>query len=167
MTWYWWQFPLFSLIPSKKNSFWTKNKFIICRVVSTERRGKYKKYFSFTWSTVLAVHDRKTLVRALQSSGKLLAVESYPYPKSSILHQILPFPSQCADNDFRWKSLCHDNQKPSRICAKACWNVSIVCFFPFGQLYDIFSNFCTWQLHLLKVIKNVQKKDRLVISSIV
>jgi len=71
---------LFSLIPSppQKKAFEQKSKFIICRVVSTEKRGKYKKYFSFTRSTVVAAHDRKKLVRAPQSSGKLLAVESYP-----------------------------------------------------------------------------------------
>jgi hypothetical protein len=67
--------------PFPKIAFEQKLKFIIFCVVSTERHGKYKKYISFPWSSVVSAHNRKKLVQALQSSGNLLAVESYPYPK--------------------------------------------------------------------------------------
>jgi hypothetical protein len=58
------------------------------------------KYINFPWPLVVAAHDCKRLAQALLSSGR----KTNLYPGFYYVQQILPFPSNCAEDDFQSKS---------------------------------------------------------------
>lgn len=77
MIWDWWQSLLFSLIPSQRTIFNKKKKkptLKINNAASTGSHGKYTKYVSFPWPSVVAAHDRKRLVehsKAVEATGSI------------------------------------------------------------------------------------------------
>jgi hypothetical protein len=100
---------LFSLIPSQTTVVTKKLMLQIDSTASAGSHGKYMKNVSFPWPPVVKAHDRKRLARALQR--KLLALEKLSlYSGLSYIHQVLPFTSNCAEDDTDQNRVCCDNQ---------------------------------------------------------
>jgi len=71
---------------------------------SNGSRGKYTKCYSFPWPPVVAVHDIMRFGRALIRNGDYWLQKKLPLaPGRGCVHQILPFHSECIEDDLRSK----------------------------------------------------------------